>query len=275
MGSGLHILAQEQPGQAVDLRPVHPYAPPPMRAAAAVAVVLGVLAGAARLAAADIYLLRDRKGVLHITNAPVDPGSQLVVRQAPRVARPHVLTVEGRERGRARVLLPAVDPGLVPLALLPRPLPIGPRRPAAPIPAGVPTPFDDMIQIIADRYDVEYALVKAIIKAESGFNHLAISPKGALGLMQLMPDTAAEVRVQDAFLPADNVEGGVKYLRRMLDRYDGNLAFAVAAYNAGPTRVDEAGGVPDIAETREYLARVLRYRLGYLREGAGVRQARR
>ena len=93
--------------------------------------------------------------------------------------------------------------------------------------------------------------------------------------MQLMPETAAEVRVQDAFLPQDNIEGGVKYLRRMLDRYDGNLAFAVAAYNAGPTRVDEASGVPDIAETREYLAKVLRYRLGYLREGAGVRQALR
>jgi hypothetical protein len=275
MASELHILAHDLPGQAVDLEPEHPYAPPPMRAAVGVAVVLGVLAGAARLAAADIYLLRDRKGVLHITNAPVDPGSQLMVRQAPRVARPRILAIEGRERGRARVVLPAVDPGLVPLVLLPRALPIGPRRPPAPIPPGVPTPFDEMIRIIADHYDVEYALVKAIIKAESGFDYLAVSPKGALGLMQLMPDTAAEVRVQDAFLPADNVEGGVKYLRRMLDRYDGNLALALAAYNAGPARVDEAGGVPDIAETREYLARVLRYRLGYLREGAGVRQARR
>jgi soluble lytic murein transglycosylase-like protein len=93
--------------------------------------------------------------------------------------------------------------------------------------------------------------------------------------MQLMPDTAAEVLVQDAFLPRDNIEGGVKYLRKMLGRYDGNLALALAAYNAGPTRVDDAGGIPDIAETREYVAKVLRYRLGYLREGVGVRQARR
>lgn len=244
-----------------------------MRAAAGVAVVVGVLAWSARPAAADIYLLRDRKGVLHITNAPVDPGYQLVVRQPPRVPRPNVLTIEGRERGRARIVLPIVDPGLGPLVLLPRPLPFGPRQPAPPLPPGAPSPFDEMIRIIADRYEVEYALVKAVIKAESGFNHLAVSPKGAQGLMQLMPETAAEVRVQDAFLPQDNIEGGVKYLRRMLDRYDGNLAFAVAAYNAGPTRVDEASGVPDIAETREYLARVLRYRLGYLREGAGVRQA--
>jgi Transglycosylase SLT domain len=246
-----------------------------MRAAAGVAVVLGMVAWSARPAAADIYLLRDRKGVLHITNAPVDPGIQLVVRQPPRVAHPNVLTVEGRERSRARIVLPVVDPGLGPLAFLPRPLPIGPRRPAAPVSPGAPTPFDEMIRVIADRYDVEYALVKAVIKAESGFNHLAVSPKGAQGLMQLMPETAAEVRVQDAFLPQNNIEGGVKYLRRMLERYEGNLALAVAAYNAGPTRVDDAGGVPDIAETREYLARVLRYRLGYLREGAGVRQALR
>src|SRR4029453_17994709 len=275
MGSGLHIPAHDRSGQAVDGRAMPPYAPPPMRAAAGVAVGLGVVSWSARRAAADIYLLRDRKGVLHITNAPVDPGIQLVVRQPPRVARPNVLTVEGRERSRARIVLPVVDPGLGPLAFLPRPLPIGPRRPAPPVPPGAPTPFDEMIRVIADRYDVEYSLVKAVIKAESGFNHLAVSPKGAQGLMQLMPETAAEVRVQDAFLPQDNIEGGVRYLRRMLERYEGNLALAVAAYNAGPTRVDDAGGVPDIAETREFLARVLRYRLGYLREGAGVRQALR
>jgi hypothetical protein len=248
-----------------------------MRAAAGVAVVLGILAGSAAPAVADIYLLRDRRGVLHITNAPVDPGMQLPVRPPPPVARPNVLALNGRDPRRARVLLPSVDPGVRVLSLGPPTFPatVGPRQPAVLPILGAPTPFDEMIRIIADRYDVEYALVKAVIKAESGFNHLAVSRKGAQGLMQLMPDTAAEVRVQDAFLPQDNIEGGVRYLRRMLDRYDGNLALAVAAYNAGPARVDEVGGVPDIAETREYLVRVLRYRLGYLREGAGVRQARR
>ena len=93
--------------------------------------------------------------------------------------------------------------------------------------------------------------------------------------MQLMPGTAAEVEVQDAFSPQENILGGVRYLRQMLERFAGNIALAVAAYNAGPTRVEQAGGIPDIAETREYVARVLRYRLGYLREGAGVRQALR
>jgi hypothetical protein len=248
-----------------------------MRAAAGVAVVLGILAGSAAPAAADIYLLRDKRGVLHITNAPVDPGTQLLLRTPPPIVRPNVLSMNGRDPRRARVMLPPVDPGVRVLSLGPPAFraTAGPRQPAIPAIPGAPTPFDEMIRIIADHYDVEYALVKAVIKAESGFNHLAVSRKGAQGLMQLMPDTAAEVRVQDAFLPQDNIEGGVRYLRRMLDRYDGNLALAVAAYNAGPARVDEAGGVPDIAETREYLARVLRYRLGYLREGAGVRQARR
>jgi soluble lytic murein transglycosylase-like protein len=138
-----------------------------------------------------------------------------------------------------------------------------------------PTPYDEAIRLIAERHDVEYALVKAVIKAESGFNHLAVSPKGAQGLMQLMPETAAEVHVQDAFSPQENIAGGAKYLRQMLDRFAGNIALAAAAYNAGPTRVEEAGGIPNIAETREYVAKVLRYRLGYLREGAGVRQALR
>ena len=191
----------------------------------------------------------------------MDPGTQLIVRQPPRVIHPAALTIEpmGPRQGWPSAAQRARLAALTPMAIAP----------------GMPSPFDEMIRVIADHYGVEYALVKAVIKAESGFNHLAVSRKGAQGLMQLMPDTAAEVRVQDAFTPQDNIEGGVKYLRRLLDRYDGNLALAVAAYNAGPMRVDEVGGIPDIAETREYLARVLRYRLGYLRESAGVREAYR
>jgi hypothetical protein len=218
-----------------------------MRAAAGVAVALGMLVAPVLAAAADIYLLRDRQGVLHLTNTPVDPGSKLVIRQPPRVPFPRVITLE----------------------------PMGPRLPQLAVPQGGPSDYDGLIRVIADRYDVEYALVKAVIKAESGFNNLAVSRKGAQGLMQLMPETAAEHRVQDSFLPQDNIDGGVRYLRRLLERYGGNLVLALAAYNAGPARVDEAGGVPDIAETREYLTRVLRYRLGYLRESAGVREARR
>lgn len=128
------------------------------------------------------------------------------------------------------------------------------------------TAYDELIREAAERHRVEYALVKAVIHAESSFDRLAVSPKGASGLMQLMPTTAASQGVRNAFLPRDNIEGGCRYLRSLLDRYDGSLSLALAAYNAGPERVDAAGGVPRIAETREYLSRVLDYRLGYLGE---------
>jgi len=141
---------------------------------------------------------------------------------------------------------------------------------AKPIPQAVPTSYDRLIREIAARYNVEYALVKAVIKAESDFDRLAISRKGALGLMQLMPATAVQHQVRDVFLPRDNIEGGCRHLRMLLDRYGGNLPLSIAAYNAGTRRVEDAGGVPPIPETREYLSRVLRYRLAYLREGARV-----
>jgi hypothetical protein len=130
-----------------------------------------------------------------------------------------------------------------------------------------PTTYDALIREAADRNDLEYALVKAVIRAESDFDRLAVSPKGASGLMQLMPATASEHLVANVFLPRDNIEAGCRHLREMLDRY-GDLERALAAYNAGPRRVDEWGGVPPIPETREYLERVLRYRIAYLREGA-------
>src|SRR5262245_56069815 len=110
IGPERHISERDLTGQAVDLRPGPSYAPPPMRAAAGVAVVLGILAGSAAPAAADIYLLRDRRGVLHITNAPVDPGLQLAIRTPPPAPRPNVLALNGRDPRRARVLLPSVDP---------------------------------------------------------------------------------------------------------------------------------------------------------------------
>src|SRR5262249_4243006 len=127
------------------------------------------------------------------------------------------------------------------------------------------TAYDVLIREIAARHGVDYALVKAMIRAESDFNRLAVSPKGACGLMQLMPATASSQGVRDVFLPRENIEGGCRYLRMLLDHYAGNLPLALAAYNAGPERVDAAHGIPPIAETHEYLTRVLEYRLGYLR----------
>jgi soluble lytic murein transglycosylase len=104
---------------------------------------------------------------------------------------------------------------------------------------------------------LEPALVLAVIAAESAFDPLARSVKGALGLMQLMPETARELGVADPFDPDANVAGGTRYLRRMLDRFGGDFTLALAAYNAGPSAVDRHGGVPPYPETRSYVERVL------------------
>jgi soluble lytic murein transglycosylase-like protein len=100
-------------------------------------------------------------------------------------------------------------------------------------------------------------LVNSVIHAESGFNTRAVSPKGARGLMQLMPSTASQLGVRDAFDPETNVEGGSRYLRELLERYNFDLVKALAAYNAGPLRVEQYQGVPPFRETRAYVARIV------------------
>lgn len=116
----------------------------------------------------------------------------------------------------------------------------------------------DRIVVDASRaYQVDQALVRAMIHAESAFNPMAISPKGAVGLMQLMPDTANRYGVRDSFDPSDNVHGGVHYLRDLLDMFDNNLTLAIAAYNAGENAVTRYGGVPPYAETTRYVQKVL------------------
>jgi soluble lytic murein transglycosylase-like protein len=123
--------------------------------------------------------------------------------------------------------------------------------------------FDRLIQTTCQRYGVEFALVKAVIKAESAFDPSALSQAGAQGLMQLMPDTAALHSVPNVYSPRDNIEGGVRHLRLLLDRFRGNTLFALAAYNAGAEAVDRYNGVPPYAETQEYVQRVLQYRDAY------------
>jgi soluble lytic murein transglycosylase len=118
--------------------------------------------------------------------------------------------------------------------------------------------YDGLILLNARVHDVPPALVKAVIAAESLFDAGAVSRTGAQGLMQLMPDTARQMGVQDPFCPDENVDGGTRYLRAMLDRY-GDMTQALAAYNAGPTAVDYYRGVPPYPETRDYVTRVLNY----------------
>jgi soluble lytic murein transglycosylase-like protein len=113
------------------------------------------------------------------------------------------------------------------------------------------------IREISARHGVDPVLVESVIRAESAFNPTAVSRSGARGLMQLMPKTALALGVRDSFNPRENIEGGVRHLRYLLDRYPGNVALAVAAYNAGEGAVDSYRGVPPYAETQQYVQRVL------------------
>jgi Transglycosylase SLT domain len=117
--------------------------------------------------------------------------------------------------------------------------------------------LNDVVNSASANYHLDPDLVNSVIHAESGFNAHAVSPKGARGLMQLMPGTATQLGVNDAFDPQANVEGGSHYLRELLERYNFDLVKALAAYNAGPERVEQYQGVPPFRETRAYVARIV------------------
>jgi soluble lytic murein transglycosylase-like protein len=117
--------------------------------------------------------------------------------------------------------------------------------------------FSADIREISSRHGVDPLLVESVIRAESAFNPTAVSRTGARGLMQLMPKTAVMLGVRDSFNPRENIEGGVRHLRYLLDRYPGNVSLAVAAYNAGEGAVDAHRGIPPYAETQQYVQRVL------------------
>ena len=153
-------------------------------------------------AGADIYQYTDENGVLHFTN--VNGDSKRHKRVASESASPRETAPEPRSRQ------------------------------AAPSPtslAGIPSAYVDIINSACDRHGIDPSLVHAIVKVESDFNPYAMSRKGAMGLMQLMPQTAVDMNIKNSFNPAENIDGGVKYLRYLIDRYEGNLSLALAAYN--------------------------------------------
>ena len=118
------------------------------------------------------------------------------------------------------------------------------------------TDYSSYVQKSARKYDIEPELIHAVIRTESNGNHRAISKKGAIGLMQLMPSTANDMNVGNPFNPEENIEGGTRYLKYLLEKFNGNLTLALAAYNSGPKTVEKYGNVPPITETRQYVNKV-------------------
>ena len=172
---------------------------------------------------ADVFVYKDKQGVLIFTNVPTHQGFRRVIRETNGNVAPFSST----------------------------------------------NGYEDLIQSVSERHQLDADLIRAAIRAESNFNSGARSNKGAMGLMQLMPDTARLHNVVDAYDPNDNVEGGVRHLKMLLGRYQGDLQLSLAAYNAGSQAVDRHGGIPPFVETREYVRRVLQYYDSY--RGGGLR----
>lgn len=121
-----------------------------------------------------------------------------------------------------------------------------------------PVSFSEVISQLSEKHGMDPKLVRAVVQHESSFNPKAVSRSGAMGLMQLMPKTAKWLGVQNPFDPVQNLDGGIRYLSSLLKKYNGNVMLALAAYNAGPTRVDKAKGIPQIKETQNYVQKIMK-----------------
>ena len=193
-----------------------------LRAALAAAAALAALAAPAARAG-DLYSFVDADGVINITNVPSDARYRRVSRTSE---------VAGLYRSATAGRAPAAAPR--------------------------PGPYVVHIKGAAEKYRLPEALILAVMAVESNFDPRALSDKGAMGLMQLMPGTAKDLAVDDAFDPGQNIEGGARYLRILANQYAGDMVKTLAAYNAGPDAVRRAGeAVPDIPETREYVRKVM------------------
>jgi len=181
---------------------------------------------------ADIYQYTDASGVLHFTNVTGGKNHKRVSCETRQKIQPKALS------------------------LLQEATSSKPSRNAISS-SNKPSAYVDIIQTACNRHGVDPALVHAVVKVESDFNPYALSRKGAMGLMQLMPQTALDMNVQNTFSPSDNIDGGVKYLRYLIDRYEGNLSLVLAAYNSGETAVKKWGAIPPFKETQNYVQRVL------------------
>ena len=162
---------------------------------------------------ADVYVYKDKQGVLTFTNVPTHQGFRRVLSESNGQFEP----------------------------------------------LSFANGYEHLIQSASDRHLIDADLIRAVIKVESDFNSSARSNKGAMGLMQLMPETARLHNVISVYDPSDNIDGGVRHLKLLLGRYQGDLELSLAAYNAGVKAVEKYGGIPPFLETKDYVRRVLRY----------------
>lgn len=221
-----NVLSFRRPTSGADKqRKIKPLTSHVLILAAAIALTAS-LPWEVKTACADIYRYESPDGTLHFTDTPSDKRFKVFMRD---IKKDRQLRTAFKIPGFARN----------------------------------PSQFDPLIASYSQQFGVDSALVKAVIQAESGGNPNAVSPKGAQGLMQLMPKTAQGLKVADSLNPSDNIRGGVRYLKFLLDTFKGNEELALAAYNAGMGAVAKYGGIPPFRETRTYVSKVLSFRNNY------------
>jgi soluble lytic murein transglycosylase-like protein len=172
---------------------------------------------------AGIYRYIDENGVIHFTNCPRDPKFKLYIRESKEDVGDDNHSSYIKDSNQ----------------------------------------YDSLISEFSKKYQVDFALIKAIIRTESGFNPFAVSRKGAKGLMQLMPETALRMNVSNIYNPKENIEGGVRYFKYLLSLFDNDLRLSLAAYNAGENLVGELRSIPPYRETIDYVKKVLSYYQSY------------
>lgn len=208
----------------------------------------------------EIYTYVDERGVVHFTNVPVKQTNKVT---------PQALAALKKElqQNKRRFFMSVSSPSVYKSFSYTRNPSysyvymnnVSSMKPANLHSSPYEKVLEPYINTLAVEHGLDPKLVKAVIRAESAFNPSATSPKGAMGLMQLMPGTAMDMGVQDPYHPLQNIKGGIGYLKEMLRLFDNNLVLALAAYNAGPNAVKQFGGVPPYDETRQYIQRVLQY----------------
>lgn len=224
-----------------------------------IALLLG--AGVSQVLATDVATLRNGFTIRHESRAPLGETTRLFLTADGSsfvdVPTAEIVQIEPDLNPPALPENPAESSGTVSTA----PLASRPTLPSATQPRVVSSRPEDItgaVNAASGRYRIDPDLVNSVIRAESGFKVHAVSPKGAQGLMQLMPQTASTLGVANAFDPNANVDGGTRYLRELLEKYNFDLIKALAAYNAGPHRVEQYNGVPPYRETRKYVASIVR-----------------